>query len=62
MNKVFTDNGWKDCVYCLTKDRKTLKKILTISQETERKELENRSRWLEICLVIGAGESMTKNV
>ncbi len=27
MNKVFTDNGWKDYVYWQTEDRKTLKKI-----------------------------------
>ena len=46
-----TEKLWKKSTSCLT-----------ISQETERKELENRSRWLEICLVIGAGESMTKNV
>ena len=26
MNKVFTDNGWKDYVYWKTEDRKTLKK------------------------------------
>ena len=27
MNKVFTDNGWKDYVYWQTENRKTLKKI-----------------------------------
>lgn len=27
MNKVFTENGWKDYVYWQTKDRKTLKKL-----------------------------------
>ena len=27
MNKVFTDNGWKDYIYWQTEDRKTLKKI-----------------------------------
>ena len=27
MNKVFTENGWKDYVYWQTEDRKTLKKI-----------------------------------
>ena len=27
MNKIFTDNGWKDYVYWQTEDRKTLKKI-----------------------------------
>lgn len=26
MNKVFTDNGWKDYIYWQTEDRKTLKK------------------------------------
>ena len=29
MNKVFTDNGWKDYVYWQTEDRKMLKKIST---------------------------------
>lgn len=27
MNKVFTENGWKDYVYWQTENRKTLKKI-----------------------------------
>ena len=27
MNKVFTENGWKDYVYWQTEDKKTLKKI-----------------------------------
>lgn len=27
MNKIFTENGWKDYVYWQTEDRKTLKKI-----------------------------------
>lgn len=27
MNKVFTENGWKDYAYWQTEDRKTLKKI-----------------------------------
>ena len=27
MNKVFTQNGWEDCVYWETEDKKTLKKI-----------------------------------
>ena len=27
MNKVFTENGWKDYVYWQTEDRKTMKKI-----------------------------------
>lgn len=26
MNKIFTDNGWKDYVYWQTEDRKTLKR------------------------------------
>jgi toxin YoeB len=30
MNKVFTDNGWKDYVYWETEDRKTLKRINTL--------------------------------
>ena len=36
MNKVFKDNGWKDCVYCLTKDRKTLKKINQLLDDISR--------------------------
>ena len=28
MNKLFTDNGWKDYVYWQTEDRKTLKKSI----------------------------------
>ena len=27
MNKVFTENGWKDYIYWQTEDRKALKKI-----------------------------------
>ena len=27
MNKVFTENGWKDSVYWQTEDRKTLRRI-----------------------------------
>ena len=30
MNKLFTENGWKDYVYWQTEDRKTLKKINTL--------------------------------
>ena len=37
MNKVFTDNGWKDYVYWQTEDRKTLK----IYAEMEMKALGN---------------------
>ena len=33
MNKVFTDNGWKDYVYWQTEDRKTLKKINTLIED-----------------------------
>ena len=33
MNKVFTDNGWKDYVYWQTEDRKTLKKINRLIEE-----------------------------
>ena len=46
MNKVFTDNGWKDYVYWQTEDRKTLKKInslMKISVEMEIRVLENRN-------------------
>ncbi len=28
MNKIFTDNGWKDYTYWQTEDKKTLKKII----------------------------------
>ena len=27
MNKVFTENGWKDYVYWQTEDKRTLKKV-----------------------------------
>ena len=33
MNKVFTDNGWKDYVYWQTEDRKTLKKINSLIED-----------------------------
>ena len=33
MNKVFTDNGWKDYVYWQTEDRKTLKKINALVED-----------------------------
>lgn len=36
MNKVFTDNGWKDYEYWQTEDRKTLKKINLLLQDIER--------------------------
>ncbi|AMJ40911.1 Txe/YoeB family addiction module toxin [Anaerotignum propionicum] len=36
MNKVFTENGWKDYEYWQTEDRKTLKKINLLLQDIER--------------------------
>lgn len=33
MNKIFTDNGWKDYVYWQTEDRKTLKKINNLIED-----------------------------
>ncbi len=36
MNKVFTDNGWKDYVYWETEDRKTLKRINTLIEDIAR--------------------------
>ena len=36
MNKVFTDNGWKDYVYWQTEDRKTLKKINQLLDDISR--------------------------
>lgn len=36
MNKIFTDNGWKDYKYWQTEDRKTLKKINLLLQDIER--------------------------
>lgn len=36
MNKIFTDNGWKDYEYWQTEDRKTLKKINLLLQDIER--------------------------
>ena len=33
MNKIFTDNGWKDYVYWRTEDRKTLKKINSLIED-----------------------------
>ena len=37
MNKLFTDNGWKDYVYWQTEDRKTLKKINSLINDISRK-------------------------
>lgn len=36
MNKIFTDNGWKDYVYWETADRKTLKRINTLIEDIAR--------------------------
>ena len=36
MNKIFTDNGWKDYVYWQTENRKTLKKINNLLNDISR--------------------------
>lgn len=36
MNKLFTENGWKDYVYWQTEDRKTLCKINTLLDDIAR--------------------------
>ncbi len=36
MNKVFTENGWKDYLYWQTEDRKTLKKINQLLNDISR--------------------------
>lgn len=36
MNKVFTENGWKDYIYWQTEDRKTLKKINRLLDDISR--------------------------
>lgn len=36
MNKLFTENGWKDYVYWQTEDRKTLRKINTLLEDIGR--------------------------
>lgn len=36
MNKVFTENGWKDYVCWRTEDRKTLKKINVLIEDIWR--------------------------
>ena len=38
MNKLFTDNGWKDYVYWQTEDRKTLKKINSLINDISNNE------------------------
>ncbi len=52
MNKVFTENGWKDYVYWQTEDRKTLKKINNLIQDICR----NRNEG------IGKPEPLTGNL
>ena len=52
MNKVFTDNGWKDYVYWKTEDRKTLKKINRLIEDICRNGNEG----------IGKPESLTGNL
>ncbi|MCQ5202302.1 Txe/YoeB family addiction module toxin [Mordavella massiliensis] len=36
MNKVFTENAWKDYIYWQTEDRKTLKKINRLLDDISR--------------------------
>lgn len=36
MNKLFTDNGWKDYVYWETEDKKTLKRINKLIDDINR--------------------------
>ena len=36
MNKLFTDNGWKDYTYWESEDRKTLKRINKLIIDIER--------------------------
>jgi len=36
MNKLFTDNGWKDYVYWETEDKKTLKRINKLIDDISR--------------------------
>ena len=36
MNKLFTENGWKDYVYWQTEDRKTLRKINALLEDIAR--------------------------
>ena len=36
MNKVFTENAWKDYLYWQTEDRKTLKKINQLLNDISR--------------------------
>ena len=36
MNKLFTDNGWKDYIYWETEDKKTLKRINKLIEDISR--------------------------
>lgn len=36
MNKLFTDNGWRDYIYWETEDRKTLKRINKLIDDISR--------------------------
>lgn len=36
MNKIFTDNGWKDYVYWQAEDRMTLRKINQLIEDIDR--------------------------
>ena len=36
MNKLFTDNGWKDYLYWETEDKKTLKRINKLIDDISR--------------------------
>ena len=36
MNKIFTDNGWKDYVYWQAEDRKMLRKINQLIEDIDR--------------------------
>ena len=38
MNKIFTENGWKDYVYWQAEDRKTLRKIHQLIEDIDRNE------------------------
>jgi toxin YoeB len=40
MNKLFTDNAWKDYVYWETEDKKTLKRINKLIEDISRNKVE----------------------
>ncbi len=44
MNKVFTDNSWRDYVYWQTEDRMSLKKINTLLDDIVRNGNEGRGK------------------